>query len=66
VGCTGEWEWALRGKGMRKTEQRMGTVEHKMMAEHGNEKRRTRNENGGRTGMMAEHGMADYSYSLNK
>jgi hypothetical protein len=51
---------------MRKTEQRMGTVEHKMMAEHGNEKHITRNENGGRTGMMAEHGMADYSYSLNK
>jgi hypothetical protein len=51
---------------MRKTEQRMGMREHRMMAEHENEKRRTRNGNGGRTGMMAEHEMADYSCSLNK
>jgi hypothetical protein len=34
---------------MRKTEQRMRTREHKMMAEHENEKRRTKNGNGGRT-----------------
>jgi hypothetical protein len=53
---------------MRKTEQRMGMREYRMMAQHGNEKRRTRNGNGngGRTGMVAEHGMADYSCSLNK
>jgi hypothetical protein len=31
------------GGGMRKAEQRMGMTEHRMMAEHGNEKRRTRN-----------------------
>jgi hypothetical protein len=61
VGCTGEWgwEWTLRGGGMRKVEQRM------RMTEHGNGKRRTSNENGGITG-MAEHGMTDYSCSLNK
>jgi hypothetical protein len=51
---------------MRKTEQRMRMREHIMMAEHGNEKYRTRNGNGGRTGMVAEHGMAEYSCSLNK
>jgi hypothetical protein len=50
---------------MRKTEQRMG------MTEHGNVKRRTRNGNGGRTGMAEQEwwqneGMTDYSYSLNK
>jgi hypothetical protein len=44
---------------MRKVEQRM------RMTEHGNGKRRTSNENGGITG-MAEHGMTDYSCSLNK
>jgi hypothetical protein len=70
------YTWVVRGNGngnglcgeggMRKTEQRMGMREHRMMAEHENEKRRTRNGNGGRTGMMAEHGMADYSCSLNK
>jgi hypothetical protein len=38
---------------MRKAEQRM------RMTEHGNEKRRT-------LGMVAEHGTADYSCSLNK
>jgi hypothetical protein len=65
------------GGGMRKAEQRMGMTEHRMMAEHGNEKRRTRNGNGGRIGnggrtemteqgMVAEHGMTDYSCSLNK
>jgi hypothetical protein len=36
---------------MRKTKQRMGIREHRMMTEHGNEKRRTRNENSGRTRM---------------
>jgi hypothetical protein len=64
MGCTGEWEWALRGGGMRKTEQRMGMTEHALrgggmrkteqrmgMTEHGNEKHRTRNGNGGRTEM---------------
>jgi hypothetical protein len=50
--------FAGRG-GMRKIEQIMGMREHRMienigMTEHGNEKRRTKNENGGRTG-MAEH-----------
>jgi hypothetical protein len=30
---------------MRKTGQRRGMTEHRMMAGHGNEKRRTRNEN---------------------
>jgi hypothetical protein len=49
----------------------MGMTEHRTMAaKHGNEKRRTRNGNGGRTGMttgmVAEHGMTDYSYNLNK
>jgi hypothetical protein len=39
---------------MRKTEQRMGMREHRMMAEHGNEKCRKRNENGGRTGMAEQ------------
>jgi hypothetical protein len=29
-------------------------TEHRMMAEHGNEKRRTRNGNGGRTGMTEQ------------
>jgi hypothetical protein len=36
---------------MRKTTQRMRIREHRMMTEHGNEKRRTRNENSGRTRM---------------
>jgi hypothetical protein len=51
--------------GMRMTKQRMRMREHRMMAEHENEKRRTKNGNGGRTG-MAEHGMEDYYCSLNK
>jgi hypothetical protein len=34
--------------------------------EHGIEKHGTRNGNDGRTGMVAEHGMTDYSWSLNK
>jgi hypothetical protein len=42
-------EMCFAGGGMRKTEQRMGIREHRMMTEHRNEKRRTRNENGGRT-----------------
>jgi hypothetical protein len=38
-----------------------------MMAEHGNENEKEWWLNGnGRTGMVAEHGMADYSCSLNK
>jgi hypothetical protein len=41
---------------MRKIEQRMGIREYKMMAEHGNEKRRIRNGNGGRTGMTNRNG----------
>jgi hypothetical protein len=32
----------------------MGMREHRMMVEHENEKRRTRNENGGRTGMAEQ------------
>jgi hypothetical protein len=40
---------------MRKTEQRMGMREHRMMAEHGNEKRRTERE-WREHRMMAEHG----------
>jgi hypothetical protein len=39
---------------MRKTEQRMGMREHRMMAGHGNEKHRIRNGNGGRTGMAEQ------------
>jgi hypothetical protein len=42
---------------MRKTEQRMRMREHRMMAEHGNEKRITRNGNDGRTGMAEQEGM---------
>jgi hypothetical protein len=38
---------------MRKTEQKMGMREYRMMA-HGNEKRKTMNENGGRTGMAEQ------------
>jgi hypothetical protein len=43
-----------REEEMRKTKQRMWMREHRMMAEHENEKRRTRNGNGGRTGMTEQ------------
>jgi hypothetical protein len=37
-----------------KDRTKMRMREYRMMTEHGNEKRRTRNKNGGRTGMIEQ------------
>jgi hypothetical protein len=60
VGCTWEWEWDLRGGGMRKTVWGGGNGNDRTLAEHG---MTAGNGNGlcGEGGMgMAEHGMAVY------
>jgi hypothetical protein len=44
----------------------MRMTEHRMMTEHENEKREWWQNGNGRTGMVTEYGMTDYSCSLNK
>jgi hypothetical protein len=59
------WLYGRMGMGTSFARRGTGKIGNER-TEHGIEKRRTMNGNDGRTGMVAEHGMTDYSCSLNK